>query len=367
MRIGVVGGGQLGRMLALAGIPLGHEFCFLDPDAHCPAAAVGHVHVGAYDDLTALAALASRVDVATFEFENVPAASIEWLHARVPVAPGPASLAVSQDRIAEKEFFTRCGIPVQGFAAVNSEAELARACGVIGFPGVLKTRRMGYDGRGQAVVRTPADVPAAWNAVGRAPCIYEEFVQFTHELSAIAVRGRDGATAFYPLCRNTHAHGILRATIAPGEPAGSAVEQAAHAYMQSALDMLGHVGVLTVEFFATATGLIANEMAPRVHNSGHWTQDGAIASQFENHVRALTGAPIGSTAARGACGMVNLIGGMPALNDLLAVPGARVHLYGKASRRGRKIGHINVVAAHERVRTAQMRVLESLAAPFADG
>ncbi len=368
MRIGIVGGGQLGRMLALAGIPLGHEFRFLDPDARCPAAAVGRVFTGAFDDPAALAAFASEVDVATFEFENVPASSVEWLNSRVPVAPGPTSLATSQDRIAEKEFFDRCDIPVQRYVAVNSELELAQACGrSVGFPGVLKTRRMGYDGRGQAVVRTPADVPSAWQAVRGAPCIYEEFVNFSHELSAIAVRGRDGATAFYPLCRNAHAGGILRTTTAPAEPPGSEIERAAQRYMETALDTLGHIGVLTIEFFATADKLIANEMAPRVHNSGHWTQDGARTSQFENHIRAVTGAPIGGTEAFGACGMVNLIGGMPAASDLLSVPGAHLHLYGKEARRGRKIGHVNVCAPRAEVREAQMRVLAGLVEHTSDG
>jgi 5-(carboxyamino)imidazole ribonucleotide synthase len=367
MRIGVVGGGQLGRMMALAGIPLGQEFVFLDPDPKCPASAVGRVIAAAYDDAAALSQLGRQVDVATFEFENVPAAALAALQAHVRVAPGTESLATSQDRIAEKEFFRRCSIPVQGFAAVSSETELARACGTIGFPGVLKSRRLGYDGRGQAVVRTPADVPAAWAAVGGVPCIYEEFVRFSHELSAIAVRSMDGSTAFYPLCRNTHERGILRTTLAPGEPQQGELERQAHAAMQVALDALGHVGVLTLEFFATDRGLVANEMAPRVHNSGHWTQDGAETSQFENHVRAIVGWPLGGTRARGACGMVNLIGGMPPAEDVLAVPGARLHLYGKEPRKGRKIGHVNVCAPNETVRRAQMGVLCGLAEGSADG
>lgn len=367
MRIGVVGGGQLGRMLGLAGIPLGHAFRFLDPATDCPAAAIGPVELAAFDDLAAIEAFAAQADVVTFEFENVSAAALERLAARVPVAPGVASLATSQDRVAEKQFFQRCGIPVQRFAAVNGVDELARACGTVGFPGVLKTRRLGYDGRGQAVVRTPADAPAAWAAVGGVPSIYEEFVHFTHELSAIAVRGRDGATSFYPLCRNEHARGILRTTVAPAEAAGSACEQAAHAHLQTALDALGHVGVLTIEFFSTPAGLVANEMAPRVHNTGHWTQNGAVTSQFENHVRAITGAPLGCCDARGACGMVNLIGGMPAEAELLAVPGAAVHLYGKRARRGRKLGHVNVCSPVASVRDATMRVLVGLVEGSADG
>lgn len=367
MRIGVVGGGQLGRMMALAGIPLGHSFVFLDPEPHCPASAVGCVIAGAYDDVRALEQLARSVDAVTMEFENVPAGALEWLAAHVPVAPSNRSLATAQDRIAEKEFFAQCGIPVQRYAAVNSAEELARACGTVGCPGVLKTRRMGYDGKGQAVVRAANQAPEAWRAVGGAPCIYEEFVQFSHEVSAVAVRARSGAVAAYPLCQNVHRAGILRTTLAPAPCATPALAAAAHGYMSRALEALDHVGVLTMEFFVTPGGLIANEMAPRVHNSGHWTQDGAVTSQFQNHVRAVAGMPLGAVDARGECGMVNLIGGMPAVEELLAVPGACVHLYGKAPRAGRKIGHVNVCAPTAAVRDAQMRVLCALADPAAEG
>jgi 5-(carboxyamino)imidazole ribonucleotide synthase len=367
MQIGVLGGGQLGQMLALAGIALGHEFTFLDPDPNCPAASVGRVVVGAYDDPQALAEFVSGLDVATYEFENVSAEAVRRVAQSVPLAPSPTSLAASQDRVLEKEFFSRCGIPVQAYVAVSSQEELARACGRVGFPGVLKTRRMGYDGKGQFVVKTPVDVPGAWKALGGGPCIYEEFVHFAHELSAIAVRGRDGSTAFYPLCQNVHERGILRSTLAPAPDASAATQAAAQGYMQSALDALGHEGVLTIEFFATAKGLIANEMAPRVHNSGHWTQEGAVTSQFENHVRAITGAPIGCTDVRGVCGLVNLIGGAPPLAQLLSVPGARVHLYGKQPRSGRKLGHVNICAPSTQVRDAQMRVVMELARTTADG
>jgi 5-(carboxyamino)imidazole ribonucleotide synthase len=294
--------------------------------------------------------------VITFEFENVPAETLETLAARARVAPGVTSLATSQDRVAEKRFFERCDIPVQRFAAVETVEDLARACGTVGCPGVLKTRRLGYDGRGQVVVRSPAEAPAAWRAVGGVPCIYEEFVPFTHEVSAIAARDARGAVAHYPLARNVHAGGILRTTIAPGEPA----------CIERALEALDHVGVLAIEFFATPAGLVANEMAPRVHNTGHWTQQGAVTSQFENHIRAITGAPLGCGDARGACGMVNLIGGMPAPEEVLAVPGAALHLYGKRARRGRKIGHVNVCAPSTAVRDATMRVLTALVAPTTD-
>ncbi|MFO0961691.1 MAG: 5-(carboxyamino)imidazole ribonucleotide synthase [Phycisphaerales bacterium] len=367
MLIGVVGGGQLGRMLGLAGIPLGHRFRFLDPDPACPAAAVGEVVAARFDDVDAIAGFARGLDAATFEFENVPAAALEALAARVRVAPGVRSLAVAQDRIAEKDFFRACRIPVQAYEAVSSEHELAAACGRVGFPGVLKTRRLGYDGKGQAVVRTPRDVPAAWQAVGGAPCIYEAFVEFQHEVSVIAVRGGDGQTVVYPLNQNVHRAGILRTTLAPAPAADAGMQAAAEAFVQTAMDALGHVGTLTIEFFATREGLVANEMAPRVHNSGHWTIEGAVTSQFENHVRAVAGEPLGSAAARGPSAMVNLIGRLPARDAVLAVPGAKLHDYGKAPRRGRKVGHASVCAPDAAVRDAQVRVLAALAEESADG
>ncbi len=367
MLIGVVGGGQLGRMLALAGIPLGHRFRFLDPDPACPAAAVGEVVVGAYDDAAAVERFAAGLEAATFEFENVAAATIERLAARVPVAPGARSLAIAQDRIEEKAFFRACGIPVQAHEAVDSEPALAAACGRVGFPGVLKTRRLGYDGKGQFVVRSPRDVPEAWRAVGGAPCIYEAFVDFTHELSVIAVRGRDGQVVTYPLNQNVHRAGILRTTVAPAPCADAATVAAAHAHVRAALEALGHVGALAVEFFLTRDGLVANEMAPRVHNTGHWTIDGAVTSQFENHVRAVAGQPLGAADARGPSAMVNVIGRMPAVDELLAVPGAKLHDYGKAPRRARKLAHVNVCAPDARIRDAQLRVVETLVRGCEDG
>jgi 5-(carboxyamino)imidazole ribonucleotide synthase len=360
MVVGVVGGGQLGRMLGLAGIPLGHSFVFLDPDPACPASAVGPVVQGAYDDPAALLRLAERVDVATFEFENVPAAAVEALAARVPTAPGARSLAVSQDRIAEKEFFRACGIRVQPFEAVGSEAELAAACGRVGTPAVLKTRRLGYDGKGQAVVRSPLDLPDAWRAVGGAPCIYEAFVDFECEVSAVVVRARDGDLRGWAVGRNEHRGGILRRTVVPAPGIDAAIAAEAQRAAGAVAEALGHVGVLAVEFFVTADGLVANEMAPRVHNSAHWTIDGSVTSQFANHVRAVCDEPLGSTDLVGPSAMVNLVGSMPDRADLLAVPGARLHDYAKAPRPGRKIGHVNVCAPDERVRDAQLRVLEEL-------
>jgi 5-(carboxyamino)imidazole ribonucleotide synthase len=360
MLIGVVGGGQLGRMLALAGIPLGHSFRFLDPDPRCPASAVGEVIVGTFDEHAAVARFVAGIDVATFEFENVPVATMSAIAERVPTAPGTRSLAVAQDRISEKEFFQSCGIRVQPFEAVATEAELAAACGRIGVPAVLKSRRLGYDGKGQCVVRSVRDLGAAWAAVQGMPSIYEAFVDFTAEISIIAVRSRDGDVRMWALNKNEHQAGILRRSIAPAPGISVAMQMEAERAVRAVMEALGHVGVLTIEFFVTPDGLIANEMAPRVHNSGHWTIDGAVTSQFENHVRAVTDEPLGCTDARGVSGMVNIIGVMPNRCDLLSVPGARLHDYGKAPRSGRKLAHVNVCAADERVRDAQMRVLDDL-------
>jgi len=360
MLVGVVGGGQLGRMIALAGIPLGHSFRFLDPDPRCPAAAVGSVVASGFDDPATLERFAEGLDVATFELENVPAATVDRLQSLVPTAPGARSLAVAQDRIREKEFFRDCGIRVQAFEAVSSETELAAACGRVGTPAVLKTRRLGYDGKGQAVLRSARDVPEAWRAVGGVPCILEAFVEFTCEVSVIAVRARDGDVRMWVTCQNVHRGGILRRTVAPAVDVGADAEREALDAARRVAEALGHVGVLAVEFFVTADGVVANEMAPRVHNSGHWTIEGAVTSQFENHVRAVCDEPLGSTDLRGPSGMVNLIGSAPRRADLLAVPGARLHDYGKEPRPGRKVGHVNCCAADARVRDAQMRVIEGI-------
>ena len=263
MLVGVVGGGQLGRMLALAGIPHGHRFRFLDPDPACPASAVGDVVCGAYDDLAALERFASDLDAATFEFENVPAATIDALSALVPTAPGSRSLAVAQDRIAEKQFFRSCGIRVQAFEAVSTEAELAAACGRVGTPAVLKSRRMGYDGKGQSVVRSVRDLADAWRAVGGVPSIYEAFVDFSCEVSMVAVRSRDGDVRTWALSMNEHRGGILHRTVAPAPRLPASVAEEADRAMRTAIEALGHVGVLAIEFFVTPEGLVANEMAPR--------------------------------------------------------------------------------------------------------
>ncbi len=362
MKIGVLGGGQLGRMLALAGYPLGHEFVFLDPAPEALCGLGSHV-VAPPDDARALDELAARVDLVTYEFENVPVAAARALAARVPVYPSPAALEVSQDRLLEKALFTRLGIPTAPFAAVDSRAALEAGLEQVGLPAVLKTRRLGYDGKGQAVVRDRSDADPAWTALGGASCIVEGFVRFTRELSCLGGRGRDGALALYPLVENHHEGGMLRRSLAPAPGAPEALQVEAGALVRRLAEHLDYVGVLALELFEADGRLLANEMAPRVHNSGHWTIEGAETSQFENHVRAVTGAPLGATSPVGVSAMLNLIGGWPAPSAILAVPGAHLHLYGKAPRPGRKVGHVTVrcddpadlgerVAALERLITA---------------
>ncbi len=344
MLIGVVGGGQLGRMIALAGIPLGMRFRFLDPNEDCPSAAVGEMVCGPYDDERSLDRLLAGAAHVTYEFENVPASAAHYLERQARLAPGARSLAIAQDRISEKEFFRRCGVPVQRFAAVSAEADLAGALAEVGLPGVLKTRRLGYDGKGQAVIRSAAALASAWQSLGCVPCIYEAFVAFEREVSVVATRSRGGAFEAHPLTWNTHREGILRVSIAPDPTASVELRRTAEAHVRAIAEALHHVGTLAVEFFVTDEGLIANEMAPRVHNSGHWTIEGAITSQFENHVRAVADLPLGRAGMRGAAAMVNLIGTVPPIEALLDLPGAHVHLYGKEPKPGRKVGHVTVVA-----------------------
>jgi 5-(carboxyamino)imidazole ribonucleotide synthase len=341
VKIGVLGAGQLGRMLALAGYPLDFDFVFLDPAAEACAAPLGdHIHAD-YTDEKALADFCSRIDVATFEFENVPAQTAAFVAARKPLLPHPRALEVGQDRLEEKRLFDSLKIAVPKYAPVGSRAELDAALARIGFPCVLKTRRLGYDGKGQAVLRSAADLDAAWDRLGRQPLLLEAFVGFDREISCIGVRGKDGATAFYPVAENVHRDGILRTSLPRAkDPLQKAAERATRAVMQR----LDYVGVLAFEFFVAKGRLLGNEIAPRVHNSGHWTLDGAICSQFENHLRAVAGLPLGSTALRGPCAMVNFIGAAPDLSALAKIPGLHVHLYGKAAKPARKIGHANLTA-----------------------
>jgi 5-(carboxyamino)imidazole ribonucleotide synthase len=349
MRIGILGGGQLGRMLALAGVPLDLSFRVLDPSRTACASAVAEHLVGEYEDYAALADFVAGLDAITYEFENVPVETARWLSLRVPVYPPPEALEVAHDRYAEKLFFTRIGIPVPPYRAVTTRPEFDEAIYEVGLPAVLKTRRFGYDGKGQTVLRTKADIEPAWTLLGGRPLILEQFVRFEREVSLLGVRGRGGQPRCYPLVENHHRDGILHHSLAPA-PNRGALQELAEKYVGAALTTLEYVGVLAIEFFVVDDALFANEMAPRVHNSGHWTIEGAVTSQFENHLRAILALPLGDTAARGCSGMVNLIGHLPPREAVLAIPAANLHLYGKAPRPGRKLGHVTFLADnHERL------------------
>lgn len=360
--VGILGGGQLGRMIALAGYPLGLRFRFLDPDAACPAGHVGELIVGAYDDEAALRRLAKGVSAVTVEFENVPSRAAEYLQDLAPFFPGAAALAAAQERLAEKSLFQALDIPTPRFAAVESFAGLERAARHCGVPAILKTRRLGYDGKGQFVIREAAQLEEAWGVLGGVPLILEELIRFDREVSIIAVRGRDGATAFYPLVENHHARGILRTTLAPAPRLTAALQEKAQACAVRVLDRLGYAGVLCIEFFQRGEELIANEMACRVHNSGHWTIEGAATSQFENHLRAVLGLPLGATTARGSVVMTNIISEPPDIDTVLAIPGAHLHLYGKEPRPWRKLGHITACAGDDAQREAIAEQLRALCA-----
>jgi 5-(carboxyamino)imidazole ribonucleotide synthase len=345
--VGILGGGQLARMMALAGAPLGLRFLVMDTSDEACAGQFVPMVVGDWRDETALAEFASRVDVATFDFENVPAESAEWLAARIPVFPAPRALRIAQDRLAEKTLFNELGIGTPAFAAVDTRAGLDEAVARIGLPCILKTRRLGYDGKGQFRLKTPADLDAAWAALGaQAPkvgLILEAFVPFEREVSVVAVRGRDGGFRAWPLTENWHRDGILSASMAPCAD-GAALEPQAVAYAKQVAEALEYVGVFALELFVRDGRLLANEMAPRVHNSGHWTIEGAETSQFENHLRAVLGLPLGSTAAVGTSVMLNWVGAMPDAAPVLRSAAGHWHDYGKTSREGRKVGHATLRA-----------------------
>ncbi|HUH14168.1 MAG TPA: 5-(carboxyamino)imidazole ribonucleotide synthase [Longimicrobiales bacterium] len=351
MNIGILGGGQLGRMLGLAGLPLGHAFRVFDRSEEATAGAIGELVSGSYEDSDALAAFARGLDLVTYEFENVPVAAARTLAGSLPVHPPPQALEVAQDRLEEKSFFRTLGIPTAPFAPVETLAELERALDTLGLPAILKTRRDGYDGKGQALLRERADAAPAFERLGGVPLLLEKRIPFDREVSVLAVRGRGGEVAFYPLIENHHDHGILRLSIAPAPGMTRYLTENAHAYARRALEGLSYVGVLAIELFQWRGELLANEMAPRVHNSGHWTIEGAETSQFENHLRAVTGAPLGATGMVGPAAMLNLIGTLPDTKRVLEIRGAHLHLYGKEPRPGRKLGHVTLRAADtERLR-----------------
>lgn len=357
MKIGVIGGGQLGRMLALAGTPLGMNFAFLDPAPDACAQALGE-HIRAdYGDQAHLRQLADEVDLVTFEFESVPAETVAFLSQFVPVYPSAEALRITRDRWFEKSLFRELGIPTPAFADIQSQADLDAAAASIGLPAVLKTRTLGYDGKGQKVLRSESDVAGAFAELGAVPCILEGFVPFSGEVSLIAVRARDGETRFYPLVHNTHEQGILRLSVASD---AHPLQALAEDYVSRVLERLDYVGVLAFEFFEVDGGLKANEIAPRVHNSGHWTIEGAECSQFENHLRAVAGLPLGATAKCGESAMLNFIGEVPAVERVLAVPDCHLHHYGKAFKTGRKVGHATLRCtdrAHLQARIAEVQAL----------
>ncbi len=341
MRVGVLGGGQLARMLALAGYPLGIEFVFLCPVSDACAAPLGEHLCAGFDDEVALQRLAGKVDRVTYEFESVPAGAVEYLSGKLPVYPPPQALATARDRLHEKNLFNELGIDTAPFMAVDNLSDLQQAVAKIGLPAILKTRTLGYDGKGQQRLHDASPLAAAWEGLNGAAAILEGFVPFEREVSIIAVRSLSGEVAFYPLSENVHEAGILRlSTSLPDDPMQGLAED----YAQRLLEHLEYVGVLAIEFFQLDGQLLVNEMAPRVHNSGHWTIEGAVTSQFENHLRAILDLPLGSTALTGYPGMVNLIGELPDIDAVLSIPGAHLHLYGKTPQPGRKLGHITVCA-----------------------
>ena len=344
MKVGVLGGGQLGRMLALAGIPLGIRCRFLDPSTDAPAKDVGELVAGGYEDEGALRRLVEDVDVVTYEFENVPPVAVRFAAEHVPIHPGPQALEIASDRLQEKRFFRELGIATAPFAPASSLEEIHSAVESIALPAILKTRRLGYDGKGQRVLRKAVELEPAWRELGGSSLLLEGVVEFDRELSIIATRGVDGEMVFYPLIENHHRDGILRLSIAPAAGVASALVRRAEEIAAASLEALEYVGVLAIELFQVGEELLANEMAPRVHNSGHWTIEGAATSQFENHLRAILGWPLGATEAVGHSAMINLVGDLPAVRDVIALPWTHLHLYGKDPRAGRKLGHVTVRA-----------------------
>ncbi|MGM8850046.1 5-(carboxyamino)imidazole ribonucleotide synthase [Salinicola halophyticus] len=351
MRIGIVGGGQLGRMLAQAGAPLDLRFTFLDPGSEPCAAAHGQHLKADWQDPEALNTLTATCDAITFEFENVPAEAVERLAEQRPAYPPAQALATARDRWLEKSLFRSLDIDVPPIARIDSQADIDTAVSEIGLPVVIKTRTMGYDGKGQKVLREPEEVAGTFDELGGVPLILEGFIDFDHEISVIAVRSRDGEIRHWPVVRNEHRQGILHCSV---PQVSHPLQAQAEDYASRVMNELDYVGVMAFEFFVTAAGLLANEIAPRVHNSGHWSIEGAVTSQFENHVRAIAGLPLGETDRLAPCAMLNVIGAFPERDAVLALPGTHWHDYGKAPRPGRKIGHITVLAADDETLKARI-------------
>ena len=363
--VGILGGGQLARMLALAGVPLGLRFQVLDPAADACAGQIVPQLAAGYDDQSALEEFAARIDVATFDFENVPAGSARQLAEKVKVFPNPEALAAAQDRMTEKTLFQQLDIPVPAFEDVASREGLDAAIARIGTPCILKTRRLGYDGKGQFRIHSPGDAAQAWEALGaqaeKVGLILEAFVPFDRELSVVAVRGRDGEFRTWPLTWNWHVDGVLSASLAPAPGVDPALAATASGYARRLAEKLDYVGGFALELFCRGDALMANEMAPRVHNSGHWTIEGAQTSQFENHLRAVLGLPLGATDAIGHSCMLNWIGDMPDPAPVLREAGGHWHDYGKQARVGRKVGHATLRAdAPQTLAAALQRVGDAL-------
>lgn len=347
MKIGVLGAGQLGRMLAISGYPLNHQFGFSGNSNDEPSALLGHMFA-LEDSADSIESLVAFADVITYESENTDVKIVKEICKNVAVYPGEKSLFTTQHRGREKALFDQLDIPCASYQMVNSEADLKAAVEKIGLPAILKTATEGYDGKGQFLMRDESQITEAWQSMNGVESILEGFVNFKRELSLIAVRGIDNDHRYYPLVENTHHNGILRLTIAPAQDIDPAVQTTAEHYMQTLLDEMGHVGVLTIELFETEGGLVVNEMAPRVHNSGHWSIEGANTSQFENHVRAITGMPLGDTTPiHNFSAMVNIIGKIGPTNIVLKMPNAHLHLYDKTERADRKLGHINITASSQ--------------------
>jgi len=357
-RLGVLGGGQLGRMLALSAHPLGIAVSVLDPNPQAPARAVAHHVLSDFDDPDGLHQL-SNCDWVTFEFENIPDTAAAQLAAQGPVFPPVAALSVSQDRWIEKNRFLQLGIPTPRFLPVDTLADAEQAFATLG-PMIMKTRRLGYDGKGQAIARRSSDVADAYAKLGGAPAIAEQIIAFDREISVLACRAQSGELLFYPVVENIHHQGILRTTIAPAPDLHPELVAAAQRAVAVLMNDLMYVGVLALELFVVGDQLIANEFAPRVHNSGHWTIEGAFTSQFENHVRAVCGLPLGSTALRCPSVMTNLIGSIPDTQALLKVDGAHLHDYGKDARAGRKVGHVTVLGSSLPEALAKTKQIEAL-------
>lgn len=358
--LGILGGGQLARMLALAAAPLGVNTLVVDSSAEACAGQVAPLLVADWTDYAALQQFAEKVDVVTFDFENVPAKTARWLAERVAVFPAPGALAVAQDRLAEKNLFHECGLQTPAFVAVDTREALDQAIAAIGVPAILKTRRLGYDGKGQFRLAQADDADAAWAALGTQAAahglILEAFVPFERELSVLAVRGRDGDFRTWPLTGNWHVDGVLAMSLAPA-PDSESLQRRATALARTLAERLDYVGVFALELFVKGDELLGNEMAPRVHNSGHWTIEGARTSQFENHVRAVLGLPLGDTGARGPSAMFNWIGELPDRATVLAAPDAHWHDYGKQARPGRKVGHATLCAADTATLSERLRAL----------